>query len=183
MRYILWKHYGITSKEIVFRYNKYGKPLFIEPKGIHFNISHSGEWVLCGVSDAPIGIDIEGGMVDMLAIAERFFSKEEAKYIDSHPICDRDDAFFKIWTLKESYIKCIGMGLQIPLNSFHFVFIEEQINIFVDGKLDNKYMFRSKKIDEKYYMALCILSETCSLWENNIKIISIEELLCDSTHF
>ena len=75
LKYILWKHYGITSKEIGFRYNKYGKPLLIKPKGIHFNISHSGEWVLCGVSDTPIGIDVEGGMVEVVSIAERFFQK------------------------------------------------------------------------------------------------------------
>ena len=75
LRYILWKHYGITSKEIVFQYNEYGKPLLIMPKGIHFNISHSGEWVLCGVSDTPIGIDVEGGMVEVVSIAERFFQK------------------------------------------------------------------------------------------------------------
>ncbi len=119
LRYILWKHYGITSKEIVFRYNEYGKPLLTKPKGIHFSISHSGEWVLCGVSDTPIGIDVEGGMVDVAEIAERFFSEEENRYIDSQLLCNRYDAFYKIWTLKESYIKCVGMGLYIPLDSFY----------------------------------------------------------------
>ncbi|SUY47142.1 phosphopantetheinyl transferase [Clostridium putrefaciens] len=183
LRYILWKHYGITSKEIVFQYNEYGKPLLIKPKGIHFNISHSGEWVLCGVSDMPIGIDVEGRMVEVVAIAERFFSEDENRYINSHLLCDKYDAFYKIWTLKESYIKCVGMGLQIPLDSFSFVFLKEQINMFVDGRLDNKYIFKSKKISDRYHMALCILGKTCNLWENDIKNISVEDLMSSSTYF
>lgn len=183
LRYILWKHCGIISKEIVIGYNEYGKPLLIKPKGKYFNISHSGEWVLCGVSETPIGIDIEGGIVEVVPIAKRFFSEEENKYIDSHLLCDRYDAFFQIWTLKESYIKCIGMGLYIPLDSFHFDFLKEQVSILVDGILESKYVFRSKKISERYHMSLCILGESCNLWENDIKNISVEELIDSSKYF
>ena len=75
------------------------------------------------------------------------------------------------------------MGLQIPLNSFHFIFFKEQASILVDGELDNKYIFRSKKISERYYMALCILGKTYNLWENDIKNISVEDLICSSTYF
>ncbi len=183
LRYILLKHYGITSKEIAFQYNEYGKPSLIKPKGIHFNISHSGEWVLCGVSDMPIGIDVEGGMEEVIPIAERFFTEKEIRYIDSHLLGNQYDAFYKIWTLKESYIKCVGMGLQIPLNSFNFEFLKEKISIYVEGLLDNKYIFKSKKINDRYYMALCVLGKTYNLWGNDIKNISLEELMSSSNYF
>lgn len=183
LRYILWKHCGITSKELVFRYNEFGKPFLLKPIGIYFNISHSGEWVVCGVGFTPIGVDVEGGIEEVVTIAERFFPEEEKRYINKHSLCDKYDAFFKVWTLKESYIKCIGKGLQIPLESFYFVFLRERVSLFVDGKRDNNYNFISKKINNSYHIALCVYDKTCNLWEDDIKEISLKDLILSSAYF
>ncbi len=177
LRYILKLHYRMDSSDISFQYNKYGKPMLSKHMGIHFNISHSDEWILCGVSDAPIGIDVEGGMKDVLPIAKRFFTEDENKYINSKLLCNQYDAFYKIWTLKESYIKCVGKGLLISLDSFSFKFSKGKVSMYMEGILDSKYIFKSKKIDERYYTALCILDKSCNLWGNDIQKISLEELM------
>ena len=100
-------------------YGQYGKPY---PKGaedVHFSLSHSGEWAVCALSDNPVGCDIEAMRNADMRIAKRFFAPEEYEYLNS--IRDdgrRTEAFFRLWTLKESYIKCTGEGISRPLDSF-----------------------------------------------------------------
>lgn len=177
LRYLLRNHYGIEPKDISFQYNEYGKPFLVRQNSIYFNISHSGEWIFCGVSDVPIGIDVEGGKAEVQSIAKRFFSESENTYIEHQLLPNQQNAFYKIWTLKESYVKCVGKGLQIPLDSFRFDFSDEKIRMYVDGVLDSNYLFRSQKISEKYYMALCVMGDAVDLWENAIKKISVRELI------
>ena len=88
---------------------------------LDFNLSHAGEWCLLVIGrDCQVGIDIEHIQFKPThrRIADRFFTKKEAKHInqltgDAHHI-----AFFRTWTHKEAYIKARGLGLRIPLDSF-----------------------------------------------------------------
>ena len=52
-------------------------------------------------------------MRDVLAIARRFFSPNEAAAVERDP-----SLFFSIWTAKEAVVKAIGGGLTIHLASF-----------------------------------------------------------------
>ena len=117
IRMIIIRKFGLNNKEINFSFNKYGKPFIKKISNFYFNISHSGEWVVCGIGKTPLGIDIE--KIDQLDIniAKHFFSKQEYNDI-YHKKNDRLEYFYSIWTLKESYIKALGKGLHIPLNSF-----------------------------------------------------------------
>ena len=55
------------------------------------------------------------------AIAERFFSPPEITYLHTHQSdTARRNAFLRIWTLKESFIKAIGTGMATPLADFAF---------------------------------------------------------------
>lgn len=85
-----------------------GKPTV---QGLHFNLSHSGGKVALAVSDAPVGCDIETLKPAPLVI-ERKFSAAEREYLSSFFGEERDRAFFRLWTAKESYIKMTGEGLR-----------------------------------------------------------------------
>jgi 4'-phosphopantetheinyl transferase len=76
-----------------------------ELQNIHFNISHSANYVACAIADTPVGIDIEGRRKVNNAVAKRYFTEEEIKSIHS------DEDFFKIWTFKEALGKYTGEGL------------------------------------------------------------------------
>ncbi|MEH7621863.1 4'-phosphopantetheinyl transferase superfamily protein, partial [Bacillus thuringiensis] len=66
----------------------------------------------------PIGVDIELIKNAELNIAERFFNNNEISYITENTSY-QDKRFYEIWTKKEAYIKCIGKGLSMNLNSFN----------------------------------------------------------------
>ena len=94
---------GITHP--VFEKNQWGKPGLTDSP-IHFSLSHSGFWVVCAVSDTPVGVDIQQKRA-MDKVARRFFP--EAGTVD--------DAL-RLWTAKEAYLKLLGRGLTMPLDSF-----------------------------------------------------------------
>lgn len=95
--------------------NEYGKP-YLEKSDVFFSLSHSGKLAFCAVSGHELGADVQqAGSYDS-RLAKRFFTAGEIKYIESCP--DMDMAFARVWALKESYIKAVGMGLGMPLNSF-----------------------------------------------------------------
>ncbi|MET3134531.1 4'-phosphopantetheinyl transferase [Oxalobacteraceae bacterium GrIS 1.11] len=97
-----------------------GKPVLArtpDQAGWHFNISHSGHMVACGLGGAGIGIDIEmiSRRIDHAAIAETYFSADEARWVTARP--DRvKQRFVALWTIKEAYLKAIGVGLALPIN-------------------------------------------------------------------
>lgn len=89
--------------------------------GLEFNLSHSGSLGLVGWAwRRAIGVDIEfwRPMSDEAALVRRFFSAAEiAAYEQLEPPM-RSQAFFNCWTRKEAYVKAVGRGLGLPLNSF-----------------------------------------------------------------
>lgn len=106
------KKHDLSERDMKYTFNAYGKPYFANAEDLHFSISHSGEYAMVVLSDKEIGCDIQQIKDINLSIADRFFTAEERKYVK----CTED--FFRIWTLKESFIKTVGKGLAMPLNSF-----------------------------------------------------------------
>lgn len=90
---------------------------------LFFSLSHSGPWALCAVSDRELGADIQVRKPFNQRLARRFFAPDELELILSAP--DRDRAFTEIWAKKESYIKALGLGLKLPLESFSVLSLPE----------------------------------------------------------
>jgi 4'-phosphopantetheinyl transferase len=97
------------------RYGQYLKPFF--DNGVQFNISHSGEYVVCIMSTvAKVGIDIE--KVQRVTVDDfkpYFLEPEYNEIISADDPCSK---FFEYWTRKEAVVKADGMGLKMPLDSF-----------------------------------------------------------------
>ncbi len=131
--------------------DKFGKPYF-EKSNINFNISHSGSYVVAAVSKQDIGIDIQKIKSDKHRIAEKNFLPSECEYIneveDENIIQQR---FCEIWTIKEAYLKNIGIGLRKPLNSFEVDLNGASPRIV--GK--KEYRFIQMKFDKRYIIAIC----------------------------
>ncbi len=129
------KKLGIKNSEIVFEKGKHGKPYIKRYPNFHYNISHTRNAIAVVVSDNPVGIDIEKIRKAELQIANSFFTKTEQEYINEFS-SKADKRFYKIWTKKEAYIKYIGKGLLMPLNSFNTLdeTISQQLQTFEKGE-------------------------------------------------
>jgi len=154
IRNIIVNKTALGNDEIYFSKNEYGKPSLKHSEVLHFNLSHSGDWVVCAVDEQPVGIDVEEIAPVDLDISKHYFSKDEHEDLLSKP--DQIAYFFTLWTLKESYIKIVGKGLSLPLNSFSIRFKDDnEIRIDAKGKMLKDIFFRQYDIDEKYKMAVC----------------------------
>lgn len=94
-----------------------GKPYL--PDAPRFSLSHSGDHVLCAISEREVGCDVERIRPVSHKLAERFFCPEEAAEIAAAPTEEaRLRSFFRFWTLKESYVKALGTGMRLPFRAF-----------------------------------------------------------------
>ncbi|WP_373265146.1 4'-phosphopantetheinyl transferase family protein [Hungatella hathewayi] len=160
--YSISEYFGIDYKNIEFGFNNYGKPLVLNPLNIFFNISHAGDYVMCGVSCKDIGIDIEciSEYLD-LEVAKRLFMSEEYNIIQNSS--NRRETFTKYWTLKEAYIKFLGCGLSKPLNTFGFKIINEKVILIESSnRTEQKPIFKTKYINNHYIYSLCYLDNVSS---------------------
>jgi 4'-phosphopantetheinyl transferase len=126
-------HEACLPNEWQFDYGKQGKPELTAAQyaqtGINFNLSHSGDWLLIGVLQAPahskryaLGVDIERrrDSTNIHTILKRYFAEAEISDLLALDASKQRDRFFDLWALKESYIKACGKGLAMVLASFSF---------------------------------------------------------------
>lgn len=158
LRIVLCKELNISNKEIVLEYNDYGKPFLRNYNNFYFNVSHTENAIVVAISDACIGIDIEKIRTIDLSIAKRFYADFENKYLfrSQENIYER---FFEIWTKKEAYIKYIGKGLSISLDSF---------DIF-NTTISKQIRFLKKR---DYIISIC--SDSCTPKYNTVEISEVQ---------
>lgn len=173
IRSLINKRYGLKSKDINFLENEFGKPYFKNAKDFHFNISHSGQWVVCIIDCSPVGIDIEEISDIDLYISTCFFSGKEHRDLLELEKKYRLDYFFDLWSLKESYIKAEGKGLSIQLDSFS---IKKKGNIINIIGIEKKYHFKQYHVDPNYKLSVCAMNKN---FPKDVNIMDINEF----THY
>ncbi len=180
-RYEICRSLRLKNNEIIFFNNENGKPLLKNNPGYHFNLSHSGDWVVCAVNERPIGIDVEKIHPIDLDIAKRFFSCTEYNDLMSKNDSMRLDFFYDLWTLKESYIKAIGKGLFVSLNSFYIKVINKnEIKIFDEKGNCLSFFLKQYDIDADYKLAVCSMDD---VFPKGIIIKNMNDFYYDAVDF
>ncbi len=124
LRDVLSHYLYCPPRDIEFGESAFGKPFVVDKNNAkvpQFNLSHAGLVVLVAVSgERSVGIDVEEirPIEEFQLIAKRNFTRLECAYVLGQALENRDRRFFRCWTRKEAYIKAIGKGLSIPLDSF-----------------------------------------------------------------
>ena len=149
------QEYGLRESGVKFAYGENGKPYLPEYPQIHFNLAHSGTMALAAFADAEVGCDIEQIKTASLKLAKRFFCPSEYAYIDSFTGKEQAYAFYRIWTLKESFLKATGMGMRLPLDAFEFAFAQDGTVTIRQDHNQEKYKFLEYDFGI-YHAALCI---------------------------
>jgi len=166
--------FGLKESDICYGKGIYGKPFIANLENIHFNLSHSKLRVMCAIAETEVGCDVESIGREhkrISRIAERFFCEEEKRELfeaGKRSEAELKDMFCKIWTMKESFIKCTGEGLQRPLNGFS-VFDEKTLI----SKTDTSFirLFSVKRDDYRYAVAV---KTPYDLAKDRIKVISVK---------
>lgn len=92
-----------------------GQPFLPDLPGFYFSISHSGRWAVCAAADHSVGVDIEQVSDRLWEVAQRCFSPADCEYLRTCPEAERAAAVCELWVLKESYMKAVGLGFQLPI--------------------------------------------------------------------
>ncbi len=125
-----------------------GKPYVLNRPDFHYNLSHSGNWVVLAFGGSPVGVDVEQIRPDSdtEALARRFFTPQEQRFLkESAP--NHRQRFFEIWTKKESFLKYLGIGLKKDLRSFSVLDPEPGIRFF------------TQILPGGYFLSLCTTEE------------------------
>ncbi|MDE6665820.1 MAG: 4'-phosphopantetheinyl transferase superfamily protein [Ruminococcus sp.] len=131
---------------------EHGKPFLTEYPDIKYNMSHADGIAVCLMTDRECGVDCEGIRPYRPNVVKRAFSENEKKLIENAPENERDLLFFRLWTLKEAYVKAIGIGISYPLNTVEFSFEGNRIITSVSGYKFRQYILKNGK----FAVAVCI---------------------------
>lgn len=154
IRVLLCSVLAIKDDELVISVNEYGKPYLPNHIDINFNISHSGEYVICAMDSAPIGIDIEKEKLrDFETIQSHFFAPQEISYLSNCKEFRVQSLFYDIWTRKESYLKAIGTGFYADSALFSVVDLNGFVPTLEFGM--HKWFFKPYNDIPNYKVAVC----------------------------
>lgn len=108
--------YGLNLYQEPRMRGEHGKPFFTLRPRIHYNISHSGEYVVCILAPEEVGIDVQ---IHRKVNYERMLERMVPASMIPEILQEENitEAFFTQWVLREAYIKWTGEGLSRNLPS------------------------------------------------------------------
>ncbi len=113
LRWALFRR-GIDRDDTVT--DSWGRPWAAAAPSLYLSLSHSGEYAVCALGDEPLGVDVQQIGPLRPGVLKRFYSEKEREMVADAPEKERE--FARIWARKESYVKALGRGLSMPLDSF-----------------------------------------------------------------
>jgi 4'-phosphopantetheinyl transferase len=174
VRKILAGKLGTRPESFKFMKSEKGKP-FLSGNPVHFNISHSGEYVVAAFcEDSEVGADVEKIKPVNFEIAERFYSESEKKELFSKKGNEKLEYFFDLWTMKESYLKLLGKGLTKPLSTFTISGANGRFHLSNDVDSIQSVHFKQFGIDKGYKLSVCSYNDD---FKERIVFLNIEDLL------
>ena len=96
------------EENLIFEHGPSGKPFLRDLPDVHFNISHTKGLVVCAVGTASVGIDAEQIRSYPKSVLRKMTEKERLYIAQAK---SPDEAFMRVWTMKEAMIKLTGEGL------------------------------------------------------------------------
>ncbi len=167
VRCVLGEYTGAPPETLQFKTNAWGKPALQASAAtarLAFNVSHTTGLVALVVTEGqPVGLDIEDTRrTAPLGVAHRFFSAHERAALAALPARLQPRRFWELWTLKESYVKALGMGLHQALDSFGFDLASADHGIAFSspaGLPAGRWWLGSWQVSPHHLLALCLEAE------------------------
>lgn len=130
LRYLSAAYLGVDGAGLSLKARDHGKPYWEGREELHFNLSHSGAWVLLAFSAThEVGVDVQhtekSRRLDHMNVARQACHPEELEALLVLPETKRKALFYRIWSCKEAVIKAAGQGLHGQLQTFSVVPLPE----------------------------------------------------------
>jgi 4'-phosphopantetheinyl transferase len=151
-RMILAKYTGIEPEKLEIEVGARGKPFLapVQNRLIHFNLSHSGDLMILAIAmNLELGVDVEiiNSILEWSQIAANYFNEYEMQAIAGLPTKNEQlHAFYRVWTIKEAYLKARGDGLAGGLDKVVINLEQGSSEIFLalPGGEDEKRRWQAK---------------------------------------
>lgn len=171
LRHALATALDAPPESLEFAVGEHGKPRLAGRHAgmLEFSLSHSGGLALIAVSTTtPVGVDVElvESMNDLDAVAQRHFAPEESQTLGRLDGDARLDAFYRIWTRKEAYLKATGMGLGHALDRFAVSHARDDARIVRIDDLDEAalaWTLADLRLDAPYIGAVAAPARTAAV--------------------
>ena len=153
----LIEEFHFKKEDLKYKYGVQGKP-YLEKSPLNFSISHCNDIVVCAVNKMEIGIDIEDIKIANKYAIKKSLTEVEKGNMELSNI--KDEYFFRIWSLKEAFIKCIGEGLSYGMRNVEFEICNKDgsISCNIEGF---KFNQEKVKINNKQYI-ISVAWEACN---------------------
>ena len=144
------------ERDSILQTDKNGKPFLPGRPDICFNISHCSGLAVCAFDSLPVGVDAElpGYFADILI--NRALSETEKGFLQQTGVTLplRQEWFYRLWTLKEAYVKKSGQGVDTDLTRFSFSFDESggQLHVHCSDPLVSCFQ---EKLPSGQILSLC----------------------------
>jgi hypothetical protein len=112
-RALIGRYLDLHPRELRIVADEHGKPRLAQTRTLSFNLSHSGELVLCALAHTAVGIDVQTARpsLDHVAVSARAFGLAQAQRLQGLDAELRSREFLRLWTRHEAALKCRGTGL------------------------------------------------------------------------
>ncbi|MFJ6215771.1 4'-phosphopantetheinyl transferase family protein [Streptomyces sp. NPDC092296] len=127
LRRLLARRIGTDARSLAFTREPcplcagpHGRPAVLRPSAeVHFSLSHGGDFVLVGLADRPIGVDVQPfpSGLRLKGMLRALHPAEQTEFAALPPDADPAAAFARLWSRKEAYLKALGTGLARGLST------------------------------------------------------------------
>lgn len=168
LRTVLAGYLGDDPKQVRFSTGLYGKPLLVG-HDLQFNISHSGDWLVIAVANvSTVGVDVEcvKPRASLDQVARRCFSETEYRHWRALPVDQQLRCFYRLWTIKEAFVKAVGRGLALGLSACEVDCVEFDRLLGVPddcGGAADDWAVKTLPMDEAVVGAVVVPSGDCLL--------------------
>lgn len=176
LRDVLSRYLHCRPEDVCLLENPFGKPSVSKAwvdTTLEFSMSHAGDLTIVALCHGRrIGIDAEEvrPIADLLSIANSHFTPEECEFLRRQLPSNREREFLRCWTRKEAYVKALGAGLSIPLNSFDSLVSRESSTVIL------------KNVSNLTDAGLWLVT-TFDLHEGYVTSVAVEAYMAGLVHF
>ncbi|TCK18860.1 4'-phosphopantetheinyl transferase [Thiogranum longum] len=164
VRSVLSRYAAIAPSDWRFSHGKHGRPeIACENQArLRFNLTHTNGLAACIVTNNDkCGIDAERlkDRTNPLGVAKRMFSSHEHEQLQKYEGTAFLKYFYERWTLREAYVKALGIGISFPTRQLRFNVVKEKIDITFDDAIDDSednWEFRLIQPDTEHIVALAL---------------------------